>query len=246
MNLPFRITSAVFTQLPLSHVTRVWLFNKKNCVKFKNFPIIAAATMSTASVNKYKDYVKFLELVGNLKHQKRTGWVLRDVKDCEPIAGHMYRMTMMTFLLENNPETVTLDRIKCMEMALVHDLAEAMVGDITPYCGVSREEKQNREMEAMHEIAKLAGTSGAKLLELFHEYEEAKTEEAKFVKDLDRLDLVMQAFEYEKRDNCPDRLQEFFDNTEGKFNHSFVKNLVDEINTQRQQYQTDTKTRQSS
>lgn len=199
-----------------------------------------------ATSTKYTDYVKFMELVGNLKHTKRTGWVLRDVKDCEPIAGHMYRMSMITFLLADNEEAGSLDRIKCMEMALVHDLAEATVGDLTPYCGVSREEKRSRELIAMKEIAQLAGPAENKLLELFYEYEDAQSAEAKFVKDLDRLDMIMQAFEYEKRDNCPERLQEFFDNTEGKFHHPFVLKMVDEINSQRAKHQKEVAKRQSS
>ena len=45
--------------------------------------------------------------------------------------------------------------------------------------------------------------------------------------------MVMQAFEYEKRDNCLMKHQEFFDSTEGKFQHPFVKKLVKEIYDQR-------------
>ncbi|XP_055546003.1 5'-deoxynucleotidase HDDC2 isoform X2 [Wyeomyia smithii] len=183
--------------------------------------------------SKYSDYVKFLELVGNLKHTKRTGWVLRNVKDCESISGHMYRMGMMSFLLDGS---VGLDRIRVMELAMIHDLAESIVGDITPYCGISREEKLLREFSAMSEIADLLGPCKDKLLELFNEYEEGKTDEAKFVKDLDRLDMVLQAFEYEKRDNCPLKHQEFFDSTEGKFIHPFVINIVNEINAQRAKF----------
>lgn len=145
----------------------------------------------------------------------------------------MYRMSMMTFLLEKNPENENLDRIKCMEMALVHDLAEALVGDITPYCGISRKEKLTRELTAMKDIAKLTHQSSDNLMELFYEYEKGETAEAKFVKDLDRLDLIMQAFEYEKRDESPERLQEFFDSTEGKFQHPFIKKIVSEIYAQR-------------
>lgn len=51
--------------------------------------------------------------------------------------------------------------------ALVHDLAESIVGDITPMCGVSKEEKQRREMAAMHEISGLIQPEGALLMELF-------------------------------------------------------------------------------
>lgn len=48
-----------------------------------------------------------------LKHLKRTGWVLRNVGDCETISGHMYRMALMTFLLDGTNE---LNRTKCMEL----------------------------------------------------------------------------------------------------------------------------------
>lgn len=52
-------------------------------------------------------------------------------------------------------------------LALVHDLAESLVGDITPYCGISKEDKKAKEMSAMQEIAKLIEPRGERLLELF-------------------------------------------------------------------------------
>lgn len=52
-------------------------------------------------------------------------------------------------------------------LALVHDLAESIVGDITPYCGVSKEDKKQREMDAMREISKLIAPRGEHLMELF-------------------------------------------------------------------------------
>lgn len=53
-------------------------------------------------------------------------------------------------------------------LALVHDLAESIVGDITPYCGISREEKLLKEFSAISEIAELLGPNKEKLLELFN------------------------------------------------------------------------------
>ncbi|XP_017005410.2 uncharacterized protein [Drosophila takahashii] len=176
------------------------------------------------------EILQFMELIGNLKHTKRTGWVLRDVNDCESISGHMYRMSMLTFLLDGSEG---LNQIRCMELALVHDLAESLVGDITPFCGVSKDDKRAMEFKAMEDICKLIEPRGKRIMELFEEYEHGQTAESKFVKDLDRLDMVMQAFEYEKRDNCLLKHQEFFDSTEGKFNHPFVKKLVNEIYEQR-------------
>lgn len=50
------------------------------------------------------------------QHTKRTGWLLRNVNDCETVAGHMYRMSIMTFLLDGKNG---LDRIKCMELGKI-------------------------------------------------------------------------------------------------------------------------------
>lgn len=71
----------------------------------------------------------------------------------------------MTFLLNGSEG---LDRIKCMEMALVHDLAESLVGDITPYCGVSKKDKEILEMEAIHKICGLIEPRGEHILQLFY------------------------------------------------------------------------------
>lgn len=52
-------------------------------------------------------------------------------------------------------------------MALVHDLAECIVGDITPQCGIPVDEKHRREDEAMIEICNLLGDKGPEMLKLF-------------------------------------------------------------------------------
>ena len=51
--------------------------------------------------------------------------------------------------------------------ALVHDLAECIVGDLTPHCGVSPEEKHRREDEAMQKIAELTGIAGDRMYDLY-------------------------------------------------------------------------------
>lgn len=66
----------------------------------------------------------------------------------------MYAMALMTFLLGNDSK---LDRIKCLQLTLVHDLAEAIVGDITPHDNVPEDEKHKKEDEAMKEITSHIG-----------------------------------------------------------------------------------------
>lgn len=86
-----------------------------------------------------------------------------------------------------------------MKIALAHDLAEAIVGDITPHDGVSADEKHTRERKVMTEIRdELGDEAGQELFELWHEYEQGKTPEAVVVKQFDKLEMLIQADEYEK------------------------------------------------
>ena len=50
-------------------------------------------------------------------------------------------MSMISFLVQDP----TVDKDKLMKICMVHDLAEAIVGDITPHDGVSKEEKRKLE-----------------------------------------------------------------------------------------------------
>ena len=59
----------------------------------------------------------------------RTGWVKRGVDKPESIADHMYRMGIMSLLVQTAPGStsaeVTYNYTHCMKLALVHDIAES-------------------------------------------------------------------------------------------------------------------------
>ena len=59
----------------------------------------------------------------------------------ESVADHMYRMSMLSMLMTD--KAVNKDHL--MKMCMVHDLAESIVGDITPHCGISKEHKRKLE-----------------------------------------------------------------------------------------------------
>jgi putative hydrolase of HD superfamily len=65
----------------------------------------------------------------------------------------MYRMGMMSLLASD----AGVDAGRCTRMALVHDVAEAIVGDITPHCNVSDEEKHQLEADAIQQIKQMLG-----------------------------------------------------------------------------------------
>ena len=86
----------------------------------------------------------------------------------------------------------------------------------------------------MEHVTTLIGKdAGCEVLELWKEYSERMTPEAKFVKDLDRFEMILQAYEYERAEGNVGRLQEFFESTKGKFQHPLVVKWVEELYKQR-------------
>ncbi|KAJ2515748.1 hypothetical protein GGI11_003668 [Coemansia sp. RSA 2049] len=169
--------------------------------------------------------IDFLTIVERLKRTKRTGWINNGIRGPESIADHMHRMGIMAMLIEDE----ALDRSRCIKMAIVHDLAESLVGDITPHDGVSKEEKRKLEADAMEQLVQTLGMSehAREIQALWLEYENGETNEAKLVFDLDKCEMILQALEYEKSD--AKALDQFFDSTRGVFKHPQVIAWAEEI-----------------
>uniref|UniRef100_A0A8C0PNX3 5'-deoxynucleotidase HDDC2 n=1 Tax=Canis lupus familiaris TaxID=9615 RepID=A0A8C0PNX3_CANLF len=154
--------------------------------------------------------LRFLRQVGQLKRVPRTGWVYRSVERPESVSDHMYRMAVMALVTKDEH----LNKDRCVRLALVHDMAESIVGDIAPADNIPKEEKHRREEEAMKQLSQLLPEDLRKeLYELWEEYENQSSAEAKFVKQLDQCEMILQASEYEDAENKPGRLQDFFDST---------------------------------
>lgn len=138
----------------------------------------------------------------------------------------MYRMGIMALISNDIPG---VDRDRCIKMAIVHDIAEAIVGDITPSDGVPKSEKSRMEQEALAHMCNLLGDGdrAKELAELWTEYEENSSAEAKIVKDFDKIEMILQAFEYENEQGLD--LEEFFQSTAGKFQTDVGKAWAAEI-----------------
>lgn len=89
-------------------------------------------------------------------------------------------------------------------MALVHDMAELLVGDITPVDGVPKSEKSRREASTMDYLCRDllrnvdGGEAGEDIRKVWQEYEDGETEESKFVHDVDKVELILQMMDYER------------------------------------------------
>ncbi|KVH93727.1 HD domain-containing protein [Cynara cardunculus var. scolymus] len=178
--------------------------------------------------------IDFLSLCHRLKSTKRAGWVKRDIRGPESIADHMYRMGLMALIASDAPG---VNRDKCIKMAIVHDIAED---------GVPKLEKSRREKEALDHMCKLLGggprgadtlflfllyITAEEIYELWMEYEENSTTEAKVVKDFDKIEMILQALEYENEQDKD--LEEFFQSTAGKFQTDVGKAWASEIASRR-------------
>ncbi|KAI1724509.1 HD domain-containing protein [Ditylenchus destructor] len=176
--------------------------------------------------------VELLRVLDNLKHLKRTGWVHFNVPEPETVASHMYRMAVLSMGLEGIVDK-DVDINKCVRMSLVHDIGEAIVGDITPRCGISDEKKFELEEQAVQKIASyIPPIAGDDWIKLWMEYENASTKEALIVKQLDKIDMLAQALSYEEKYGID--LGEFFNSTVGIFKTEPFKTWDADIRAKRQ------------
>lgn len=139
----------------------------------------------------------WFELV-HLKQLFRKGWLERGISPerCETVAEHSFGNALLSLLLLDSFPELNVEKV--LRLALLHDIGEAYVGDITPQDNVDSAEKSARESQA---VATILGKlpNGERLIEDWHEYEDQATPEARFVKQIDRLELAMQASVYKKQ-----------------------------------------------
>lgn len=169
--------------------------------------------------------------VGKLKKIKRTGWIRENIPNPESVAEHSFRVAVLVMILAPK---VGADTNKAVQMALVHDVGEAKIGDIVTSRGgkiqKNLEEKLIAERNALTDILSLI--DGNEYIALFDEFEENKTKEAQLVKQVDRLEVAIQAVEYEQEHTI--NLQEFFDYADSNIVDDTIKEILTAILTLRQ------------
>lgn len=151
--------------------------------------------------------VSFFRIVCNLKKIKRSGWIHKSkITSPESVADHSYVMCMMSMVLA---EIMNLDSGHIMKMVNIHDLAESLVGDHMPD-KISSEEKQLQEDKAIKKIIlKLPSSLQKKYFDIWNEYNDNITISAKFVHNMDKLEMALQAKEYQFEGYSKDSLEVF-------------------------------------
>jgi len=159
----------------------------------------------------------FFFQIANLKNLPRAGWKSKlQLKDSESVAEHSYMMAVMSMVLSDLKNMKTE---KILRMSLIHDWAESKIGDFMPD-EITHERKTELEEHAMAEILEVLPLSiKEEYYNLWDEYKENSSIESRFVHELDKLEMALQAKIYEKE--CgPEKLKPFI--------ISAVEQIVDE------------------
>lgn len=179
-----------------------------------------------------KNVLNFTAIVGKLKKLKRTGWVKTNIPEPESVADHSFRTAILAMILA--PQ-FGADQLKTVKMALVHDIAEAEIGDIITRVGnriISDPlDKQLKERAAFKQIFSLIDNE-EEYLQLFDELEQNSTPEAKIVNQLDQLEMAIQALEYEKEYGV--ELDSFYESTKFVLKDDRLKSILNEIENRRE------------
>jgi putative hydrolase of HD superfamily len=153
-----------------------------------------------------------------LKELPRTGWVDAGVAAPESVAAHSWGVAWLVLVL--CPRHIDLER--ALAMAVLHDLAEVRVGDLTPRSGVAPERRTLAERRALGGL--LHGLPQAGQLQgLWEEFEARASIEARFVRACDKLDMALQAARYREQGL---QLQEFVDSALAELDDPLLRALA--------------------
>ncbi|EDL65887.1 HD domain-containing protein [Bacillus sp. SG-1] len=138
--------------------------------------------------------MEIIKLGEKLKSELRHSWLSNGRR--ESVAEHTWRTTLMAVLI--TPElSVEADMEKLLKMLIIHDLVEAEAGDIPAFDTLDnasfKTAKRNNEIKAIENIRDiLNNNTGQELYDLWYEFEEKQTIEAKVANALDKLEAQIQ------------------------------------------------------
>jgi putative hydrolase of HD superfamily len=148
-----------------------------------------------------RDILAYCRSLGRLKNTQRAGWRLRGIKDCESVADHAYRATHLVMVLADAlaAQGLSIDAARALRMAQVHEIGEAILGDIpqTADTPLPPAVKHDAEAAAVARLTSPLGAVGAEYRRLWEEFEAGETIEARLVRAADKLEMLLQAQEYE-------------------------------------------------
>ena len=157
--------------------------------------------------------LEFVRTAFSLKSTLRSGWVLSDIPHPETVAEHSFGVAALCLLW---PDIKGLNKDKMLKMAILHEICEVITGDIVFENGIyvnneRNVEKVSKEHEAIETL--FSKLDNETLKQLVLEFLEQKSPESRFVKGVDKIEMLIQTMIYEKK-APPGVLDQFWLNSE--------------------------------
>ncbi|MFW5932809.1 MAG: HD domain-containing protein [Candidatus Hadarchaeota archaeon] len=131
-----------------------------------------------------------------MKRIPRMGWLEAGISpvEAEDVAQHTFETSSVALLLLDSVK-MDLNRVKVLEMSIVHDWAEAVTGDFSREVSeqLGRDKKEEIEEKVLENILLKDLGEPDRYLELWKEYSNLKTNEAKLVRAADRISILLEA-----------------------------------------------------
>lgn len=141
------------------------------------------------NIESIKARLAFLQEAERLKSVRRSAHT--STGRTESTAEHTWRLCLMAMIFED--QLAGMDLLKILKICLVHDLGEAIHGDIPAIEQDRHPDKSAQEKaDLLHLTRALDEPQRAGILALWQEYEDAATPEARAVKALDKLETILQ------------------------------------------------------
>ena len=163
-----------------------------------------------------------------LKREPRKGWQKKVDKRVESVADHSFGVALLA-LYEGERRGLDLEKI--IKLALIHDLEEAIIGDLTPSdeakLGAGRVER-GRYKAIRKLLSKLPAKSRPAYLRLWIDLRERRSKEARLVHQLDKMEMAFQAKEYGKLTGQR-KMRDFYESAGREISDPLLKKAFESI-----------------
>lgn len=134
-----------------------------------------------------RKFIDTLSLLEALKYKTRHSWT--STGRHESVAEHSWRLSLMAYLVKD--EFPDADINKVILMCIIHDIGEAVTGDIPAFYKTDADEKKE-DIAVKNILSSLPKIYCTELSELFDEMNSLSTLEAKIYKALDKMEAIVQ------------------------------------------------------
>jgi len=174
--------------------------------------------------------IQFWAFAAKLKAEPRRGWLKKlRLQRNESVADHSFALSILC-LFEGERRGYNVERL--LKLALLHDLEEAITGDLTPQDKESRGENavRTQKIVAREQILSYFPHENQRVYrELWSELDNERSREAQLVHELDKLEMALQANEYARGGMQATKLKEFYESAMSAIKDPKLKRLLAEL-----------------